>query len=731
MITRQSYLALSILKLLCCFFMAASIAPAQQKPSPAANEQAGDEEEVLRISTELVQTDVVVVDKQGRFVEGLKAEDFEVKVDGKKQPITFFEKVKAWTASEEAQLAAARGGSSAPSSTPPAAATVERGRTIIFFVDELHLSADSISRVRKLLLRFIEKEMGSDDLVAISSPTANLGFLQQFTNNKSVLRAAVSRLTYQPYSVGDTQMPPMTEYQARAVDSGQPDVVDFFVEQKLRENPMLTRPLAEPMVKQRASMILKQSSVVTINMLGSLDNLMRTAQRVPGRKIAFFLTDGFFLDNNNSDSQNRLRRVATTAARAGVVIYTIDGSGLLTGPDMTEAEVFDPKGKHARATATAQISPFQDSLYTLAEQTGGRVYVNSNNLNAGLTAAMEEISNYYLLSWRPDPETNRGGKFRRIEVSVVGKPDLKVRARRGFLTEGAATTAKATGNKAASSPAPVKTADDELREALNDLLPRKGLPAALSVNYLDLPEKVTMLTVGMKIPGEALTYEQAADKFNAVLDVLGAVYDEKGQPLSSFKDTLKASAASTDPANLRTQKVVYTTQVPIKPGLYQVRIAARDAQGKRTGSAMEWIEVPDLSKGSLTMSSLFISELKAGQAQSDEEALKLPNMSIDRRFANTSKLLFLTYIYNAARNSTGANAPDVGIQIQILSGLKPILKTPVLNVSTEGLSDLSRIPYSAAIPLTGIPAGRYLMQITTTDRVAKTSASQRVNIEIQ
>jgi hypothetical protein len=182
---------------------------------------------------------------------------------------------------------------------------------------------------------------------------------------------------------------------------------------------------------------------------------------------------------------------------------------------------------------------------------------------------------------------------------------------------------------------------------------------------------------------------------------------------------------------LRNQKVVYTTQVPIKPGLYQVRIAARDTQGKRLGSATEWIEVPDLSKGKLNLSSLFISELKAGQTQTDEEALKLPNMSIDRRFANTSKLLFLTYVYNAAKNPAGGNAPDVAIQIQVLSDTKPILKTSLLKVSTEGLTDLSRIPYSAAIPLTNMPAGRYQLQITVTDRVAKTSATQQVNIEIQ
>jgi hypothetical protein len=332
-----------------------------------------------------------------------------------------------------------------------------------------------------------------------------------------------------------------------------------------------------------------------------------------------------------------------------------------------------------------------------------------------------------LLAWRPDPETNQGGKFRRLEVSVVGRPELKVRTRRGYLNEEAKPVAKEGSGKAVA-PAPVKTADDELRAAVNDLLPRKGVPTFLSVNYFDMPEKVSVLTVAMKIPGDALTYEQVADKFNATVGVLGGVFDDKGQPVSSFEAELKVTANSTDPDSLQSKKVIYTAQVAVKPGLYQVRIATRDAQSKRTGSATEWIEVPDLTKGSLTMSGLLISELKAGQNQTDEEALKTTNLSVDRRFARTSKLLFLSYVYNASRV---AFAPDVAIQIQVLSDIKPVLRTQMLKVSTEGLTDLARIPYSAAIPLTSMPPGRYMLQITVTDRLAKTTASRNVNFEIE
>ncbi|HKR02655.1 MAG TPA: hypothetical protein VJT09_18395, partial [Pyrinomonadaceae bacterium] len=247
---------------------------------------------------------------------------------------------------------------------------------------------------------------------------------------------------------------------------------------------------------------------------------------------------------------------------------------------------------------------------------------------------------------------------------------------------------------------------------------------------IDLPEKVSMLTVAMKIPGDALTYETAASNFNATVDVLGGVYDEKGQPVSSFKDAVKVNAASTDPAKLKSNRVIYTAQVPVKPGLYQVRVAVRDVQSKRMGSATEWIEVPDLSKGNLTLGGLFISELKA-EAAADADVFKLSHLSVDRRFDKTSKLLFLTYIYNAARGAAAGTAPDVIVQLRVFSELKPVLTTVFRRVSTEGITDLTRIPYSAEVPLAHMPPGRYTLQVTANDRIGKTSTSQVVHFAVE
>src|SRR5687767_9856925 len=161
-----------------------------QEPRPANDDP-------IRITTALVQTSVVVVDKQGRFVEGLKPEEFLLKVDGRTVTPSFLERVIAGTVREEKLEKSAAKTAAAPM-TPTAG--MYRGRTIIFFIDDLHLSAASVQRTRKAILEFVDKDMSIEDQVAIATPSGQLGFLQRFSDHKSVVRAAVNRLNHKPRS---------------------------------------------------------------------------------------------------------------------------------------------------------------------------------------------------------------------------------------------------------------------------------------------------------------------------------------------------------------------------------------------------------------------------------------------------------------------------------------------------------------------------------------------------
>jgi VWFA-related protein len=193
----------------------------------------------------------MVFDKQGQFVNNLRREDFELRIDGEKRPIDFFERISAGSANEESQLAAARGSNSSPK-PGSAAVPLDRGRTIFFYIDDIHLDLAGAASTRKMVTQFIEKEMGQNDEAGIASASGQIGFLQQLTDNRAVLKAAIDRLKPNLTSVSDGQRPPMSEYQALLISRYDKDATDYFVDALLREIPMLTREAATSMVMERA-----------------------------------------------------------------------------------------------------------------------------------------------------------------------------------------------------------------------------------------------------------------------------------------------------------------------------------------------------------------------------------------------------------------------------------------------------------------------------------------------
>ncbi|HEX8285121.1 MAG TPA: VWA domain-containing protein [Pyrinomonadaceae bacterium] len=722
--------------------------PAQQspaqtaQPTPAADKEK-DEEEVVRISTELVQTDVMVFDKSGKFVEGLSPEQFELKVDGRPQRIDFFERVRAGTVDEDAQIAAARGGSFGGPRPAGAVVPLDRGRTVLFFVDDLHLSAGSTSHIRKTLLRFIEDEIGQNDEAAVISASGQVGFLQQLTDNKAVLRAASARINTRPYSVRDGQSPLMSEAHAVAIERNDTPVLDYFVDQVIRENPMIRREMAEAMVQGRARAIVQQARGIARSTLGTLESVVRGYASLPGRKIVFFISDGFIVDDGDTTLRDRMRMISDAAARAGVVIYSLDAMGLRTGQtDASERGNFDPTGQLNRIDMS-EMSAMQAPLYHLAAETGGRALVNTNALGRVVSGALKETSLYYLLAWRPESPAGGGAapKYRRIEVSVAGRPDLRVMVRRGFYSAAPVEEApradkrkksdrKPEGEGAAQPAGAPKAspAERDLLEALRAPLPRVTLPTSLAVGYVRGERAGSVMTVSVELEREALTFAQG-ERPRAEFDVIGAVLDDRGKNVAQFGQ--KLSVISNPAVPVSEQHVVYSFSVALQPGLYQVRAATRDSGSGRTGSAMHWIEVPEMTK-QFSMSSLFIGERTAGQSAASAKPEDIPRsvlLSVDRRFARTSHIRFLTYVYNAAAGA--AAQPDVALQVQIFRDDQPVFTAPLTKLKQNGDPSLAALPYMAEMSLSTFPPGRYALQITAIDRAGKTSTARRAPFVIE
>ncbi|HEY6233242.1 MAG TPA: VWA domain-containing protein [Pyrinomonadaceae bacterium] len=707
-----------------------------QTPEATPPKGQQDQGEVLRTYTELVQTDVMVFDKQGRFANGLTSADFELRIDGKPKPIEFFEKVIAGSVNEETQLAAARGSPSrSDASRASAPAPLDRGRPVFFYVDDLHLELSGLQLTRKLITHFIEDEMGQNDEAAIASASGQIGFLQQLTDNRNVLLAALDRIKVRSTLIKDYDRPTMTVYQAELIASNDRDTTDYFIAATMRIMPGLSVTTAESLVTARARALVKQTENSTANTLIGLEGLVRAADTLPGRKLVFFISGGFLLGDSSSDSRHRLQRITDAAARSGVVIYSMDARGLVgTLLDASTGDGFDPTGVLSRSTS-GELLASQDGLNALAKDTGGRTVFNTNSLDAGLSRAMRETSTYYLLAWKPDPETRHTSKFRRIEVKIVGRPDLTVQVRRGFFdrepepVETAKTTKRDQAKKdreAANSP------EAQLRKALLAPYPRRDLPVSMNLSYVNIPPKGARLSTVLQVPHEVLTFAPLDGKQVAHVLITGTVLDDKGNAGASFSNRLTIEAPSIEAAR-EAPDPTYGYPIYLKPGLYQVRVGARDEQSGRSGTAHGWIEIPNIAAGKLALSSLMMG-LRTRPAISNASAnANVPDavdLSITHQFAPNGYLRFLLMVYNAARATTDGK-PDLAVQVQIVRDRQPVITTPLRKITLDDIVDFASIPYAAELSLNGIPPGRYLLHVTVVDRVSKQSATQQTRFEIE
>jgi VWFA-related protein len=708
-------------------FCLAALISVASGPALAQERSKPQSEDVLRINTDLVQTAITVVDKNGHFVDGLSREQFELLVDGKPRPISFFERVTAGSDREE-QLPVRNGANTTPKNPPAPGATVH-GRTIVFFIDDIHQSPDSMHRTRDMLRHFLVNEMSSRDSVAIASASGQLGFLQQFTHNNEVLNAAIERLAPQQYEVRSygTGSTKMREFDALNIDSGSSnkannEVLNFYI----RECVVLSNPpkqvaiaraaiaaSCETQVRNSARAVLMQAGTLTQNMFASLESLMRSSSRAPGRKLAFFISDGFLMDDgpHAPDLRGKLESIIDAAQRAGVVVYTIDSRGL------TDDRV-DVRQGNARLDFGAPVGEMeaqQDAMNALAEDTGGRALRNTNYFDRWVGKILDETSNYYVLAWRPEAETDKIPKFRNVQVRIAGHTELVARAPRGYV-EGPPATVAADASDKTNANHTATTAEAELRNALSDYYPSSALPTLLSLTYLNTPKNETVLTSSIQIASRGLKYGDDG-KQPAQIKLAGVILNDKGKIASSFRNQLEVN-----PLNGQTEAsgVIYNQHTPMPPGIYQVRVAARDEKSAKVGSAMQWVVIPDLARHELTLSSVLLGGQVLENAKNADPQIQL---SVDHRFSRLARLGYWMFIYNAKRDATGA--PNLIAQTQVLRDGRVMLASPQRKLNNGG-PDPERIPFGEELALQTLAPGIYDLRVTITDSIAGTSVTRSI-----
>ena len=672
----------------------------------AASAQA-QTDETIRVSTELVQTSVTVVDKNGRFVEGLKPEQFQLLVDGVPRQIAFFERIIAGTREEQEKLADF--GNKDKGHVPPAnqtSNTAVRGRTIVFFIDDLHLSLDSLKRTRDSLLYFIGHKLGSRDQVAIVSASGQIGFLQQFTDNRAVLRVAAARIQQTAYSVLDTEQPAMSEYMALKLEERDRDALSYYVGRCIDENPGYTPSKCALVIKERSREILRRASAVTDRSLSTLEGLLRSTTPFPGRKLVLLVSDGFYISprDRNANAFSALEDITDTARRTGTVIYTIDARGLISGQPDATVNLVDANGVLDKANI-GEIPRSQDGLNALAADTGGRATFNKSSVTDWVRTTLDETSNYYLLAWIPEQD-KADAEFRKIEVSIPFRPDLTVRLPRGYLNSIASRKSRhedAASTKTSSDGTPAApAAGGPESTALSDTL-----SLTLSLKYIDVPDVGGVVTSSIQIGSDALGGDASGK--TATVDLAGVILNDRGKQVGDFKTGLAIDRAKSGGGG---RDVIYNNRTRLEPGIYQVKVAAKERSSARVGASADWIEVPDLKSGTLTLGSLFLDFKQVQSAGS--AATTQVQFSVDHRFREPLDLSYLSFVYNAAAGADGKVALTAKTEI-LDQNENVVMTSPPRGISATDVSDRKHIPVAGEIRQQHLAPGTYELRITVND----------------
>ena len=521
-----------------------------QTPTPTAKTVKDDD--IVKISTSLIQIDVTATDNRGKIVADLNKQDFEIYENGEKQDVTSFSFISANSGRIRKTRSKTSKSEIAP---PPSVVKADRNtvrRTIALVVDDLTLSFQSVYYVRRALRKFVNEQMKEGDLVAIIRTGGGIGALQQFTYSRKQLLAAAKNIRWNPRGSGGIgAFAPIAATPLEQERANGAVITDEEIEEergRLRENDQI------------------RDDIFATGTMGAVNYIVRGMKELPGRKSIILLSDGFQLfsvDRAGFASSNRTldaaRRLVDLANRASVVIYSVDSRGLQT-TGITAADSvgsLSPAAARQRAgERNARLLDTQGGLKYLSEETGGFAVVNNNDISGGVERILDDQS-YYLIGYEPDSETfdPEKRKFNKLEVKVKRR-GVKVRYRSGFFGVSDKQPKLATSNltpkqlilNAISSPFAV----NDIKLRLNTLF--KGNES----NKIALSSFVHIDTNDLQLA------DGPDGKKQISFDILAMNFGKNGTPLDQIGKTYTISLSDKMVDEFKSEGFVYYFTFPIK-----------------------------------------------------------------------------------------------------------------------------------------------------------------------
>lgn len=709
------------------FFLAAallSVSASAQTPAPAQQQNQQGDEDVVRITTQLIQVDAVITDKNDRIIPDLKLSDFSLYENGKRQELQFIEYVGA----DSTPRVEGKGTVAERTIEPEVARNLsarDLHRVFAFVIDDLTIPFEDMKTVRGLLTDFVDKQMAEGDLVAIVRVVGGVGLLEQFTSDKQLLRRAISDLTPRshPYSV-------FNNFENADRLEGRPTALGGGGSGDINVSGVPGNAMDSDVSLDGYTMGAR--ALASLSVTGSVVDSMK---QLPGRKNLVLISGGLPLFDATQTqvsvngvpitiAETRalsvnvdylIQQLTDKASRAGVAINTMDVRGLKASRGV--ASFTDPgnEAKSALMTSTVDRSPLFGSapdmaqfdnmkldtltghqgLEALSEATGGISVINTNSFNEGLDRVVGR-SSYYILAYKPSEAFD--GKFHKLQIKV-DRPGTKVYTRIGYVA-----TADATSSKSL-------TKEQSIVKAAMSPLAKSDVDVSGAFQYRFLPENRAAIDVDLRIDAKTLNFKQEGDgKYHTSLDVVGFVINRLGKSAVGFSQTINVGLTSDEYKRAMNSGLGYTGHVELPAGGYQLRVAVREADTGKLGTLSKYVEVPDMSKKRLTMSSVFLHAVDpAGGAK----AQPVPLTAL-RQISRKDDLRYSAIIYNAKLDK---GKPQVNSELVISRGGKIIFRQPGQSVDLHG-ADASQVIKLGQIGISKLSPGHYVLTLIVTDQLA-------------
>lgn len=743
-----------------CFAQQAQTATPQksdrEKDQPAAQKPG----EVVKIGVTLVQVDVTVTDKKGKPITDLRPEDFEVLQNNRPQQITNFSYVKpspaAAAASPETPKTNEKKAAAEPPAPPPHLKPENIRRTIALVVDDLSLSFESTASVRMGLKKFVDEQMQPGDLVAILRTAAGMGALQQFTNDKRQLYAAIERVRWSPShgsinTFAPVAMNPIAGVLPNKAEVGDP-AFDF--------HGTIGKP--DSVIKQVDQL---RQEIFAIGTLGALGFAVRGLRQLPGRKSIVLFPDNLRIYNreqNITRVQDALDNLIDLANRAAVSFYTVDARGLailsMTAADDLSGDMepllTDPNKNtnYSRYIATIhtgltdrsrEFYEAQDGLRYLADRTGGIFVGNTNDLNRGIARALQDQNGYYLIGFVPEEATfkakNGNREFQRIDVRLK-REGLRVRSRNGFY-----------GFTNEEDRPQSKSAVQQLLMALTSPFSLSDIRVKMTTQFWFDPKKGPFINALLHIDARDLVFEELANGWQRTSFEVGAfTFGDNGRAVDNSVRSYMVSMNEADYKRTLERGIFYRINLPIKkPGAYQLRTAVRDSLSNKVGAANQFIEVPDFKKLPLSLSGIILRGASAPAVEQPEpttagenaashpegrvEESDAQSNAVVRRFRPGQVIEYGYLIYNAALDKA-TGRPRLETQLRLYRDGQKIFEGRPWALDTATQADLARLVAGGTMRLgSQLTPGDYDLQVIIRDLANKDkprAVTQWIDFEI-